>query len=158
ALLQALVETAHLRSVVADDGQVITQMDLAVRNNGRQHLELTLPASAKVWSAFVAGQPVRPAQRGGHLLLPVEASSSDAPVSVELTYVSNGRFPRSGGQVDLVSPRLDVPLKDAHWELFLPPDFAYNHFGGSMTYERADLAPIALDFTLAEYKRQEAAK
>jgi hypothetical protein len=48
-----------------------------------------------------------------------------------------------------------VPLKDAHWELYLPPDYEYSHFKGSMTYERADLAPVAQDFTIAEYARQE---
>jgi hypothetical protein len=158
ALLQALIENARLRTVVADDGQLMTRMDLAVKNNGRQHLEITLPPGAKVWSAFVAGQPVRPTQDRDHLLLPLEASSGEQGIAVELTYVSSAHFPRAGGSVELASPRLDVPLKDAHWELYLPPEYEYDKFGGSMSYERADLAPISQDFTLAEYKRQEAAK
>jgi hypothetical protein len=38
-VLQALVDTAQLTTVVAEDGQAITTLALAVRNNGRQHLE-----------------------------------------------------------------------------------------------------------------------
>ena len=156
ALLQALVEKAQLRTVVADDGQMMTQLELSVRNNGKQHLEITLPTGAEVWSAFVDGEPLRPARNGGRLLLPLEtARGGDAAVSVELTYVDTGKFPRTGGKVELVSPRLDVPLKDAHWEVFLPPDYDYTGFAGTMDYERADLAPMAQDFTLASYRRQE---
>jgi hypothetical protein len=157
ALLQALVENARFRTVLADDGQWMTQMELTIRNNGRQHLDLALPAGAQVWSAFVAGQPVRPAQNGSRLLLPLEGSGNGEPILLDVTYVSRARFPRTRGKVELASPLLDVPLKDARWELFLPPDYNYDKFGGSMTYERADFAPVAMDFTLGEYKRQQAA-
>jgi len=158
ALLQALVESARLKTVVADDGQMITQLGLMLRNNGRQHLELTLPEGARLWAAFVSGQPVRPSEREGRLLLRLEASGRETAIPIEITYVNKGRFPKSRGKVELISPRLDVPLKDAQWEVFLPPDYDYDSFGGSMTYERADLVPLAQDFTIAEYSRQESAK
>jgi hypothetical protein len=156
AVLQALVESARFRTVVADDGQMMTQMTLKVRNNGRQNLELSLPPGAQVWAATVDGEPVRPAKREGKLLLPLEGARGDhRDVSIELTYVATGRFPRTSGRVELVSPRLDIPLKDASWDVFLPPDHAYTDFGGTMTYESADLAPVSQDFTLASYRRQE---
>ena len=31
--------------------------------------------------------------------------------------------------------KLDVPLKNARWELYLPPEYAYTKFEGSMTHE-----------------------
>ena len=94
-VLQALVDSAQFTSVVADDGQMMTEMSLAVRNNGRQFLEVELPAGANVWSAFVAGQPVRPSLRNGKLLLPIEASDADnGATAVELTYVGTNSFPR----------------------------------------------------------------
>ena len=37
-----------------------------------------MPAGAKVWCAFVGGQPVRTSQRDGKLLLPMERSGGDA--------------------------------------------------------------------------------
>lgn len=157
-LLQALVDAARLRTVVAEDGQMMTQLELKIRNNGRQNLGLVLPVGAEVWSALVDGEPVRPAQDGARLLLPLENTwGSDAVATVELTYVAAGRFPQTSGRgrVQLESPRLDVPLKDARWEIFLPPDYDYRDFGGSMTYESADLVPVSQDFTLGSYHRQE---
>jgi len=143
---------------VADDGQMMTEMVLSVRNNGRQHLEVELPSGAKVWSAFVAGQPVRPTTREGKLLLPLEASSADdAPVSVEVTFVGSQAFPRSKGEVKLVSPKLDVPLKNARWDLYLPPDYDYARFDGSMTHEAA-VAPVVQVYSSREYFKQEEAK
>ncbi|HVY71528.1 MAG TPA: hypothetical protein VHH73_16465, partial [Verrucomicrobiae bacterium] len=159
ALLQALAEQVILKSVVADDGQLMTQMELTVRNNGRQNLALTLPAGMRLWSAFVGGVAVRPTQRGGTLLLPLEnGATPDAPVTIELIYVGTARFPRSSGKVTLVSPRLDVPLKNARWDLYLPPDYDYSRFKGSMSHESAEMAIVARDFTGAEYRRQEADK
>lgn len=159
AVLQALVETVRLTSAVAHDGQVMTRLQLAVRNNGRQHVAVALPEGATVWTAFVGHQPVRPGRRDGRLLLPLEGSGDpDVPVPIEVTYVSEVRFPRVRGAVRLEAPRLDLPLKDARWEVYLPPDYEYRDFGGSMTHTVTDLAPVAQEFTLAEYQRQEAAK
>lgn len=175
-VLQALAETVNLSTVVAEDGQMMTSLSVAVRNNGRQHLEVVLPPGARVWSAFVAGQAVRPSLRDGKLLLPLEnVGSDDAALAVELTYVSTNQnqFPRGKGAVNLVSPTLDVPLKNARWELFLPPDYQYDAFSGTMTREAgvtvatlADLPPVAdeasfsvMDYSLRETEaKQEAAK
>jgi hypothetical protein len=158
-VLQALADSVHLRSVVAEDGQAMTHMEIKVRNNGRQSLSLALPEGAEVWSAFVDGQPVRPTRRNDRLLLPLEkVGTDDSPIAVELTFVGKVGFPRTSGRVKLASPKLDVPLKDARWDVFLPADFRYDGFKGSMTYESAVAVPVAQDFTVAEYKRQEQAQ
>jgi type II secretory pathway pseudopilin PulG len=154
-VLQALVDSARFTTVVADDGQTMTEMSLDLRNNGRQFLEVELPAGATVWSAFVAGQPVRPSQNGGKLLLPLEQSGDDATVPVTLTYVGTNGFPKTRGQIGLVSPQFDVPLKNARWELFLPPNYDYDRFGGTMSREVATVKPSLLSFTLSEYSRME---
>ncbi|MEW6306426.1 MAG: hypothetical protein AB1705_23415, partial [Verrucomicrobiota bacterium] len=155
AVLQALVEGAALITVVSDDGQMMTQMTLSVRNNGRQHLEIELPAKSEVWSAFVAGMPVRPGKRGDKVVLPLEqAGGGDAAINIELTYVGAEKFPRRKGAVNLVSPKLDVPLKNAQWELFLPPDYQYEDFGGSMTHTPGE-APQVKVFSQTEYAEQE---
>ena len=143
AVLQALAEQVRLTSVVADDGQSMTEMRLVVRNNGLQNLEVELPANSTVWSAFVGGEAVRPAKSSqGKLLLPLEASdaAADAPVTVELTYIVPEKFPSGSGDVNLISPRLNVPLNNARWDLYLPPDYDYQKFAGSMIHE-AQAAP-----------------
>ena len=158
AVLQALVDNLHLTTVVADDGQMMTEMSLGIHNNGRQDLEVELPAGAHVWSAFVAGQPVRPTEREGRLLLPLERSGPDgAPVLVELTYVAADKFPKGKGRLEFVSPKVDMPLKNARWEFYLPPDYDYRDFAGSMARE-IEAAPVYQSYSLFEYSRQESSK
>jgi prepilin-type processing-associated H-X9-DG protein len=159
-VLQALVDSARFTSVVADDGQTMTEMSLSVRNNGRQFLEIALPAGAKVWSAFVADQPVRPSLRDGKLLLPIESSGADdGAMTVELTYVGTNSFPRDRGSLGFASPKFDVPLKNARWDVYLPPDYDYQNFSGTMTREIAP-APETLSssFSILDYSRMEQAK
>ena len=159
-VLQALVDSAQFTSVVADDGQMMTEMSLSVRNNGRQFLEVALPAGANLWSAFVAGQPVRPSLRDGKLLLPIQQPGvDDGVVSVELTYVGSNTFPRGRGNLGFASPQFDVPLKNAHWEVYLPPDYDYQNFAGTMTRELAPVVETASSsFSLLDYSRMEQAK
>jgi hypothetical protein len=146
-VLQALVDSAQFTSVVADDGQMMTEMSLSVRNNGRQFLEIALPAGAKVWSAFVAGQPVRPSLRDGKLLLPIESSGADdGAMTVELTYVGTNFFRATRGSIGFASPKFDVPLKNARWEVYLPPDYNYQNFSGTMTREVAPAAETVVEF------------
>ncbi|MDG2212782.1 MAG: hypothetical protein P8M70_03055, partial [Verrucomicrobiota bacterium] len=50
-------------------------------------------------------------------------------------------FPRMSGRVGLPTPRFDVKLNNAHWWLYLPRDYAYSRFEGSMN--RTDSQAIA---------------
>ena len=159
-VLQALVDSARFTSVVADDGQMMTEMSLSVRNNGRQFLEIALPDGANVWSAFVAGQPVRPSVRDGKLLLPIQSSGADnGTLAVDLTYVGTNTFPRNRGNIGFASPKFDVPLKNARWEVYLPPDYDYQAFSGTMTREIAPAPETSSSsFSLLDYSRMEQVK
>jgi hypothetical protein len=131
---------------------------LQVRNNGRQFVEITLPDKAELWSAFIAGQPVRPTRQGDVLLLPLEqAGGTDTAVMVELIFVHADKFPKTKGGVSLASPKLGVPLKNARWELWLPPEHEYAEFTGSMTHESGS-APVSLSYSAVEYTLKESAR
>jgi hypothetical protein len=111
--------------------------------------------------------------RGGKLLVPLERSGADgAPVAVELIFIGGDKFPRTRGTVDLNSPALDVPFKNARWDLYLPPDYSYTRFEGTMKRELLAVAAVAAkpvvelfslgDYTVAEQRnkawREEEAK
>jgi hypothetical protein len=158
-VLQALIDSARLTTVVADDGQMMTEVSLSIRNNGRQFVEIELPEKTTVWSAFVAGEPVRPSRREGRLLLPLERNNaSDAPVTVELTFIGLDKFPKTRGPVALASPKFDVPLKNARWDLYLPPDYEYSRFEGSMSRAADSALPLVQVYSLAEYNVQQRAQ
>jgi hypothetical protein len=158
-VLEALVDSARFTTVVADDGQMMTEVVLSVRNNGRQHLEIELPAGATVWSAFIGGEPVRPSKREGKLLLPLAREvASDAPIAVEFTFVDADKFPKQRGVLALTSPRFDVPVKNARWEVYLPPDYDYSQFEGSMNRTSDAALPMVQVYSLSEYNVQQKAQ
>jgi len=160
SVLQALIDSARLTTVVADDGNILTEMALSIRNNGRQHLEIQLPKNSTVWSAFVAGEPTRPNTRDGKLLLPLtRETASDEPISIELTFVGESAFPRHSGKIQLASPSFDIPMKNARWELYLPPDYEYTGFDGTMTRtSEAAAVPLVQVYSLSEYNEQQRAQ
>jgi hypothetical protein len=94
------------------------------------------------------------------LLLPVEPSAAgDDAVPVELTYVGSDPFPQVRGNIGFVSPKFDVPLKNASWEIYLPPDYEYRGFQGSMTHELAPAPESATSsFSILDYSSMELAK
>jgi autotransporter-associated beta strand protein len=153
-VLQALVDSARLTTVVAEDGQMMTSLVLAMRNNGRQFLEVSLPTGSQVWSAFVAGKAVRPTMRTGKVMLPLERTAGTESLTVELTYIGAEKFPERRGRFELETPALDVPLKNARWELYLPADYSYANFTGTMTHELVT-QPTVSSFGLSEYTRVE---
>ena len=155
-VLQALVDEARLTTVIAEDGQMMTEMALSLRNNGRQFLEVALPPGAQVWSSFVAGEAVRPSLRGGKLLLPLERSeATEAAFPVTLSYVSGGTFPAGRGRISLLSPSLDVPIKSAQWEVYVPGDHTYGKFEGTMARGEAEATPVVERFTAESYVEEE---
>jgi hypothetical protein len=50
-----------------------------------------------------------------------------------------------------------VPLKNARWEIYLPPDYDYQDFKGTMTREAPVKAMSSWNFSLLEYSRMEQA-
>ena len=78
---------------------------------------------------------------------------------VELTNVGTYTFPRGRGNLGFTSPQFDVPLKNARWDVYLPPDYDYQKFSGTMTREIAP-APeaLSLSFSILDYSRMEQVK
>jgi hypothetical protein len=66
--------------------------------------------------------------------------------------------------VGFVSPQFDVPLKNARWEVYLPTDYEYKNFEGTMTRETAPATELAstsfssLDYSLMEQNSRSADK
>ena len=127
AVLTANIEEAEYNALIAVDGKVLVQSRFAVRNNQRNFLKLTLPATAELWSAAVAGRPVRPGRApDGSLLLPLEKSRSggDAPpFIVEVSYLDRAAAwtERGRARVSLVS--VDLPISKSHLLIHHPPLF-----------------------------------
>jgi hypothetical protein len=127
AVLIANIEEARYRALVAEDGLFLVEANYAVRNNQRGFLKVTLPPGATIWSASVAGKPVRPGKaEGDAVLLALEKgrAGEEAPAfAVRITYLQPiGRW------IDkqpsrLILPALDLPVSRTGVELYHSPRF-----------------------------------
>jgi hypothetical protein len=127
AVLTANIEEAEYDALIAVDGKVLVQSRFAVRNNQRNFLKLSLPPTAVLWSASVAGRPIRPG-RGpdGSLLLPLEKSRSggDAPAFiVEVSYLDRAAAWTDRGRARVSLVAVDLPISKSHLVLHHPPLF-----------------------------------
>lgn len=127
AVLTANIEEADYSALVTTDGKLLVQSRFAVRNNQRNFLKLTLPASAVLWSASVGGRPIRPGRApDGSLLLPLEKSRSgdDAPAFVvEVSYLDHTQPWSDRGHVSLSLLAVDLPISKSRLLLHHPPLF-----------------------------------
>ena len=127
AVLTANIEEAEYKTLITADGKMLVQSRFAVRNNQRNFLKLTLPATAVLWSASVAGRPIRPGRApDGSFLLPLEKSRSgeDAPAFVvEISYLDRSASWADRGHTRVSLLAVDLPISKSHLVVHHPPLF-----------------------------------
>jgi hypothetical protein len=146
AVLIANVEEARYRALASEDGNLLVEARLAVRNNQRSFLKLTMPPGSAVWSAKVGGRPIRPgvAERGA-VLLPLEKgrAGEDAPTFVvELVYLQRIQEWTDKGMAQLALPAIDLPVSRTGVELRHSPRFRVELRPGAFRVED-DPGPFA---------------
>jgi hypothetical protein len=139
AVLMANIEEARYRVLLSKEGKTLVQALYAVRNNQRNFLKVTLPHGASIWSASLAGKPVRPGESpDGSLLLPLEKSRAgeDAPVfAVEIFYLVRDTAWADKGKATLALPALDLPISRTGVLLYHPPLFKLTAEPGAFRME-----------------------
>jgi hypothetical protein len=114
-VLLAAVDEARYRALVSEDGKALVEGRLAVRNNQRSFLALTLPAGATLWSVAVDGRPVRPGTGPqGTVLVPLpkrRGGSDAARVIVGLMYADKAASWGRSGDWRLTLPGIDLPVQ-----------------------------------------------
>ncbi|HET8891792.1 MAG TPA: hypothetical protein VFQ41_23035, partial [Candidatus Angelobacter sp.] len=127
AVLMANIEEARYRVLLSKEGKSLVQAQYAIRNNQRNFLKVTLPAGAAIWSASLAGKPVRPGEaKDGSLLLPLEKSRAgeEAPAFVlEIFYLVRQTAWTDKGKATLALPAVDLPISRTGLLLYHPPLF-----------------------------------
>jgi hypothetical protein len=153
-VLPVRVRSVRMASVLAEDGQMVTRVEMQLNVGSLRFLEVALPAGAQAWSAFVNGAAAAPLKDRGKLLVPLEAAKTVGDATVELTYVA----PFGGGSVfgrqRIEGPRFNVPLADVRWDLYAPPGYRYSGFGGTMTYNKDWCQDGVIAFDATQYEQQ----
>jgi len=153
AMLMANVAEARYNVLISGEGKTLVQARYAVRNNQRNFLKVNLPPGSILWSASLAGKPIRPGQSpDGGVLLPLEKSHAgdEAPeFAVELVYVARGAAWNDKGQFKLTLPALDLPVSRTGLLVYHPPLFKVTSETGAFHVEMYE-APASAALNLAE--------
>jgi hypothetical protein len=159
-LLEARVRSVRLTTVVAESGHCITKAVIDLSVGGKRYLEAVLPRGAEVWSLLTDGRSAVPShrERDGEpiLMLPLgQASSNEMPVRLEIVYVNPAPAGWRSGRPEFIGPRLDLPLNDMVWDLYLPVGFAYDDFKGNLVPEEGSLQYVnTAEYVPGEYDRR----
>ena len=163
AVLTANIEEAEYNTLIAADGKILVQSRFAVRNNQRNFLKLTLPATAVLWSASVAGRPIRPGRApDGSLLLPLEKNRSgeEAPAFVvEVSYIDRAASWTDRGRTRVSLVAVDLPISKWHLLLHHPPLFRVTPAAGSFrvaTYAPPESSALRLESSSTTTEQQRA--
>jgi hypothetical protein len=127
AVLVANVEEARYDALVAEDGKLLVRARYGVRNNQRSFLAVALPPNATLWSASLAGRPVRPGVgANGALLLPLRKgrANEEAPAfAIELLYLQRAPEWSEKGDARLALPAVDLPVSRTGVTVHYSPRF-----------------------------------
>eukprot|EP00456_Euglypha_rotunda_P062999 TRINITY_DN5317_c0_g1_i7.p1 TRINITY_DN5317_c0_g1~~TRINITY_DN5317_c0_g1_i7.p1 ORF type:complete len:367 (-),score=37.73 TRINITY_DN5317_c0_g1_i7:194-1294(-) len=140
-VLIAVIEDAHIVMTQTSEGRLLTKVALKVRNTQKQFLRIKTPPKANIWSTAVAGKPVKPARdASGLLMLPMQKSSGSSSTDgsgnsfrAELVYfLELGKPMGNRGELNFQIPLMDIPCNNLLVSLYVPEDYAYGDWGGSV--------------------------
>ena len=138
AVRVAGIDRALVRSVITEEGLVITHAKYLVRNNLKQFLEVDIGADAEVWTAQVNNKPVRPARNmddakgeansNNTVLLPLiksqEGDVDRGAFPVEIIYMQRREPLQPGSNIlPLNAPTTDLLVNLIEWEVLTPEPY-----------------------------------
>ena len=117
----AVVTQAWVETTILDSGHVETRALLAVANEDRQFLRLTLPASSEVLRVTAAGEGVKAVadEESGAIAIRLP---TDRRLFVEVIYALPPSALGAVGSLDLMAPRADMRVSDLQWLLRAPEE------------------------------------
>ena len=157
-LLPARVNQITLKSVIADDGSMLTQVVLDLLPGDKRLLHLTLPQDARFWFAFVDQNGVLPWREQDRVLIPLEPSSRPGQaVAVEVFYSSRAGAP--GGRsldLQLLAPKFDLPLENIRWQVYLNDKWRLRDWSGTLQLEEQQAVARPATVDVQTYLQSEA--
>jgi hypothetical protein len=142
--IQAVVDLLELTTVIDRSGRCRYEAKIALQNRSEQFLRIKVPDGLRLWSASVAGQPVKPVMPDNYLdsevLIPlVKTSPGGLPYDISLYFADDGAeplVPALEGITRLKPPNISIvgiPVMQTTWSLRLPGGYRYIRPGGNMS-------------------------
>ena len=140
-VITTVVDSASGITLFTEDGKLVHRLTYTVRNTWKQFMEVALPKDAELWGTYVNGKSVKPTKNEKEkILIPLNRSQSSegslAPFDVELIYFQKAtKF----GWLGVKKSSFAVPdlmMSRVIWSIYLPFDYSFVHFGGTMEKEK----------------------
>jgi hypothetical protein len=156
-LLPGRVNSITLKSVISDDGVILTQASLEMVPGEKRLLRLRLPQSAHFWFAFVNQAGVWPWRERDQILIPLEQQAlPNKPVPVEIFYTCKlGDATRRSLSLQLVAPEFDLPLENITWRVALSEKWQLKTSSGTLQLAHQEVIPGTLGLDLEQYLQTE---
>ncbi|MBA4388192.1 MAG: hypothetical protein C0404_09440, partial [Verrucomicrobia bacterium] len=150
-LLSQIADYIGLRTRISKDGEIETMATYFVKNASRQHLVVTLPKGANLWTIKAIddnGKRVDVASQqdaNKRYLIPVRRPRDpNAWTRVEITYAQSltklGFWSTGINSLDVTAPSLpDTDAPFANWTIQVPANFSISHVDGNMTSTREQM-------------------
>ncbi|MEE8106762.1 MAG: hypothetical protein V3T86_14615 [Planctomycetota bacterium] len=123
----AVVHSAQARVLVDRSGSVRTLMTYRVYNRSEQFLRLRLPEGATLYSAFVAGEGVRPLIEDGAILVPLRKVALGSPTfDVDVVFAYDSAELRAKDLIARVPDVEKLAVRRTTISLYLPKGFRYD--------------------------------
>jgi hypothetical protein len=140
-VISTVVDNASGITLFTEDGKLVHRLTYTVRNTWKQFMEVALPKDAELWGAYVDGKSVKPTKNEkGKILIPLNRSQSSegglAPFDVELIYFQKAE---KFGWLGVKKSSFTIPdlvMSRVIWSIYLPFDYSFVHFGGTMEKEK----------------------
>ena len=144
----ALVTSARINTVIAEDRAQTTEVIYEVRNNSQQFFSIQLPENGKMLAdVSVRGELQQPSRRPNEnemlVRLPVQ-QGSDQTFAIRFIYEVPAPKPGSGlwprGTIKSAPPVLadNTEVMQTQWTLYLPSGYRYVKFSGPMRENLAE--------------------
>ena len=156
-LLPGRVSSIAFKSVVSDDGVILTQVTLEMVPGEKRLLRMRLPQTAHFWFAFVDQAGVWPWREQDQILIPIEQQTlPNKVVPVEIFYTCKpGDMSRRALNLDLVAPEFDLPLENISWRVSLSEKWELKKSTGTLQLSQQEIIPSTLSLDLDHYLQNE---
>jgi len=140
-VISTVVDSASGITLFTEDGKLVHRLTYTVRNTWKQFMEVTLPEDAELWGTYVDGKSVKPSKNEKEkILIPLNRSQSSegglAPFDVELIYFQKAKGFWWFGIKKSSFAIPDLMMSRVIWSIYLPFDYSFVHFGGTMEKEK----------------------
>jgi hypothetical protein len=154
-VLAATVDYAIATTLVTSEGRALTEMALHVQNRAQPFLKVVLPSGASIVSVEVAGEAAKPVvgTNGSRVPLLRPGFRPAGEYDVSFVYVHAGIPFGRKGEIQMLLPRMDIPVGVLRWEVFAPSNYSMRYVDGNAITDRTMDRAFARDAAVARTSR-----